>query len=327
MKFAFITHNYGLLRHMGKWSSTADCIEAWCHLLDADHFCGTEGNQQSWETLNQYDVIMVNQNTTMYELTWKIKEHCPVPFLVGVADGCARDMAKFNSEVLCSMIRASRACDMYGSLVDWAVNNYQLITSVPVRWIGVPFYPSFFGAHKIATEQKNCRWPVIGLQNSLCNTRNGLLSLLVAGSIKTGKILLPYRTPGWDEAINLLGLNNVELFPYSDWQVFMERYSQAYFCVHLDTLYTWGRFPLDMAAMGIPVIGTDRNQTNKVLWPELTIDPVKEIFRAQQLACRLVNDKEFYTKQIESGTAGLAEFTPTATKKRLLDNIKELSNK
>lgn len=327
MKVAFITHNYGLLASTGKWTSKADCIEAWSHLMDADHFCGTEGNQQSWETLNQYDVIMVNQNTTMYELTEKIKENCPGPFLIAVADGCARDMAKFNSETLCSMIRAARACDMYGTLIDWAIPNYELITTKPVRWIGVPFYPEFFLPGKIDTVQKNSSQPIIGLQNSLCNTRNGLLSLLVASSIKTGKILLPSREPGWEGAINQLGLNNVELFPYSDWTEFMQRYSQAYFCVHLDTLYTFGRFPLDMAAMGIPVIGTDRNQTNKVLWPELTVDPVKEIPRAQYLACRLINDKDFYTRQIESGTAGLAEFSPVVTKKRLLDLIEELGNK
>lgn len=326
MRVAFISNGPGLVNLMPKWTSKADCIEAWSLVLDADHLSGISGNQQTWDSLNGYDVILVNQNTSMYELTWKIKEHCPSPFLIAIANGCARDMAKFNSQALYAMVQAAQACDMYGTLIDWTIPNYELITTTPVRWIGLPFYPEFFEPHKIEPSKKDSSQPIIGLQNSLCNMRNGLISLLIAGSIKPAKILLPYLEAGWEDVGNRLRIDNIDLSPASDWPEFLHRYRQAYFCVHLDTLYTFGRFPLDMAALGIPVIGSNRNQTNKVLWPQLTIDPVKDIAHAKELARRLIDDKDFYTQQILSGTAGLAQFSPAITKERLLALIKDLSN-
>jgi len=305
----------------------ADCIETWALALDADLLSGISGNQDTWDSLNGYDVIMINQNTTMYDLTFNIKMNCPSPFLIGVADGCAGDMAKFNSQTLYSMAEAAGACDMYGTLIDWSIPNYELITTTPVRFIGLPFYPAFFSPHKIAPSKKDSSQPIIGLQNSLCNMRNGLISLLVASSVKPGKILLPWGSTGWEDVGGRLRIDNIEFFPYSDWPEFIQRYCQAYFCIHLDTSYTLGRFPLDMAALGIPVIGSNRNQTNKILWPDLSIDPVKDILMAKKLATRLIADKDFYLSQVRSGGLALAEFSPDIVKNRLLKHIEELSNK
>lgn len=326
MKFAYIGHKYGLVSKVAKWTSKSDCIEAWSYLLDADHFLGTEGDLKTWKRLNQYDVILINQNTSLYELTWLVKKNCPSPFLVAIADGCVRDMAKFNSKTLNNMIRAARACDLYGTLVDWSVPNYKLITHKPVRWIGVPFFAEFFSSHRVNIIEKNKTRLTIGLQNSLCNTRNGLLSLLVAKSVNPARILLPCRDPGWEKTIELLDIQGVEFYLYADWPEFIKRYRNAHFCVHLDTLYTFGRFPLDMAAMGIPVIGSNRNETNKILWPDLTIDPVKDIEKAKGLAKRLTEDKDFYTAQVEAGMNNLAWYSPQITRRRLLEAIKEIEN-
>jgi len=103
------------------------------------------------------------------------------------------------------------------------------------------------------------------------------------------------------------------------------KYSPAYLAIHLDTLYTYGRFPLDMAALGIPTIGSNRNHTNKILWPQLTVDPIRDIPLAQKLALRLINEKDFYLSQVESARAALPQFSSDIAKNRLLHIISELS--
>lgn len=80
---------------------------------------------------------------------------------------------------------------------------------------------------------------------------------------------------------------------------------------------------MDMAALGIPVIGSNRNQTNRLLWPELTVDPVKETGATLLLAQRLVENKAYYLAQVQCAHKALNGFAPEIAKKRLLDIIKE----
>lgn len=324
MKFAFITYSPGAVTLQGKWLSKSNCIEAWCHALNADHFTGSFVVSATFEILDQYDVIMVNQNSVLWDLTVEIKANCPGIFLIGVADGSVCDFAKINNVALGQMVLAMEACDLYGSLVDWAEPVYQLITNTPVRWIGIPFYPEFFENYRVELKDKDQQRTVIGLQNSLGQTRNGVISLLVATSVRGSKMLLPYSEGGWEELIQRLNLQGIDAAGYMGWDQYMKRYSVAHFCIHLDTLYTYGRFPLDMAAMGIPVIGTDRNQTNKILWPALTIDPVKDVVKGKKLAEQLVNDIDFYNAQREIGAAGLHAFSAEKVKNRLMNIINEI---
>lgn len=324
MKFAFITHFDGPITSRGKWPSNNNCIEAWCYLMNADHFSGTYGDEKTWDTLRKYDVIMVNQNTTMFSLTCQVKKNCPNAFLIAVAEGSVCDIGRFDNKTLNLMVQAARACDVYGVLVDWSVSYYSLITSRPVRWIGVPFYPEFFKPYKIDPAKKDSSSPIIGLQNPLGGGRNGVISLLIASRLRNSRILLPGTEPGHEDLIKTLGLKNINGAPYLDWKQYAERYSQAYIGIHLDTLYTWGRFPLDMAALGIPVIGSNRNQTNNILWPELTVDPIQETGVAVLVAQRLLKDRTYYLAQINRAYKALENFTAVSTKRRLLDIIRDV---
>ena len=325
MKFAFISHADRLVTLNPKWTSKAHCIESWALCLDADHFSGCSGNEQTWKSLNNYDVILINQNTTMHKLTCEIKKNCPHPFLIAVAEGSVSDISAFSSKTLFTMIQAARSCDLYGILLDWTVPCYAQLTNKPVRWIGLPFYQEFFSSRRLPLEQKNPKAPIIALQHSPGSGRSGFSSFLIASKIPGAKLLSPGLQSGSQEFIDFLGVKNVDHFPYLEWPEYISKYSHSYFAIHLDTLYTYGRFPLDMAALGIPTVGSNRNQTNKILWPELTVDPIKEIPRAQELALQLINDPDFYRGQVAAGLFALAQFNPDDAKSRLLDIINNLS--
>ncbi len=325
MKFAFISHANQVIKLNSKWTSKAHCIESWALALDADHFSGTSGDGETWKVLDKYDVILINQNTTMFALTRDIRQRCPHPFLIAVAEGSVSDIATFSSKTMIAMIRAATACDLYGTLLDWAAPCYSLITDKPVRWIGLPFYTEFFFPYRIAHRKRPAKNPIIALQHCPGNHRNGLASFLVAARVKGCKILVPGKTQASQDLIAHLAVPSVDHFPYLSWMEYLKKYASAYFAIHLDTLYTYGRFPLDMAALGVPTIGSNRNQTNKVLFPELTLDPIKDISRAHQLAARLISDETFYSRQVESGRKALSLFAPDIARSRLLAIIHDLS--
>ncbi len=324
MKFAFISHADRSVTLNPKWTSKAHCIESWALALDADHLSGVSGSPKIWAALNTYNVILINQNTTMYNLTCEIKKNCPHPFLVAIAEGSVSDISTFSAKNLLMMIRAARSCDLYGILINWAAPCYSQLTNKPVHWIGLPFYSEFFAPHRTHPRKKKPENPVIALQHSPGSGRNGLSGLVIASKIPGAKILCPGLRSDSQELIDLLGVKNVDHFPYLEWHDYIHKYSRAYLAIHLDTLYTYGRFPLDMAALGIPTIGSNRNQTNKILWPQLTVDPIKEIPLAQKLALRLIDDRKFYIEQVESGLFALTQFDPDDAKNRLLNIINKL---
>jgi len=327
MRFAFISHADRTLTLNPKWVSKAHCIESWALALDADHLSGTSGDSSTWASLNHYDVILVNQNTTMYNLTCDIKKNCPHPLLVAVAEGSISDIARFSAKELYMMTRAARSCDLYGILVDWAAPCYSQLTDKPVRWIGLPFYNEFFSPYIRSPRKKNPTRPTIALQHSPGNGRNGLAGLIAASKIPNAKLLVPGSNLSAQRLTDLLGIKNAHHFPYLSWHDYLPKYTHAYLAIHLDTLYTYGRFPLDMAALRIPTIGSNRNHTNKILWPQLTVDPIKEIPRAHQLALRLINDKAFYLAQLQTARAALSQFSPDIAKARLLKIISNLSTR
>lgn len=324
MRFAFISSADRHVTLNPKWTSKAHCIESWALALDADHFSGTVGDRHTWEILSSYDVILVNQNTTMYDLTFEIKKNCPRCFLVAVAEGSVSDISTFSAVNLRMMIRAARSCDLYGILIDWAAPCYSQLTNKPVRFIGLPFYPEFFSPFRIPFRKKKIDSPLIALQHSPGCGRSGLSSLIISSKIPGAKIFSPGLRSGTQELINFLGVKHVDHFPYLEWQEYIRKYAPAYLAIHLDTLYTYGRFPLDMAALGIPTIGSNRNQTNNILWPKLTVDPIKHIPLAQKLALRLINESGFYLSQVESARAALPGFSSDIAKNRLLKIINEL---
>ena len=54
-----------------------------------------------------------------------------------------------------------------------------------------------------------------------------------------------------------------------------------------------GTFPLNLSWYGIPCIGNHKVDTQKKLFPELSVD-VNDMEKARYLANKLYNDKKFY---------------------------------
>tara|TARA_R110001592_G_scaffold3996_8_gene22609 strand:+ start:3545 stop:4528 length:984 start_codon:yes stop_codon:yes gene_type:complete len=82
--------------------------------------------------------------------------------------------------------------------------------------------------------------------------------------------------------------------PFMPWGEWMHKLAEFKYAIHLMQTFAAGSFMMNCAYLGIPCIGYNRVDTQRKLFPELSID-VDDLESARKLARRLVDDKDFYT--------------------------------
>jgi len=88
------------------------------------------------------------------------------------------------------------------------------------------------------------------------------------------------------------GLNH---FPRLMWDDWMRELSKFKYAVHLMPTVAAGTFSLNCAYFGIPCIGNEKLDTQRLCHPELSVD-VDDIDRASKLANKLHTDIDFYNE-------------------------------
>ena len=95
------------------------------------------------------------------------------------------------------------------------------------------------------------------------------------------------RREGEDQLINHL--------PRVLWTEWMKQLSTFKYAVHLMPTVAAGTFSLNCAYFGIPCIGNQEVDTQRLCYPELSVD-VSNLEYAKELANRLLSDPSFYKK-------------------------------
>tara|TARA_Y100000361_G_scaffold154177_1_gene178580 strand:- start:311 stop:1258 length:948 start_codon:yes stop_codon:yes gene_type:complete len=86
------------------------------------------------------------------------------------------------------------------------------------------------------------------------------------------------------------GLNHL---PYLNWKEWIYKLSEFKYAVHLNPNTIGGTFSLNCGFLGIPCIGNVHQQTQRLCFPELSIEP-HDLKKAKKLANKLRNNAEFY---------------------------------
>ena len=117
----------------------------------------------------------------------------------------------------------------------------------------------------------------------------GFDSFMLASSV-TDEIYQPKmgkREEGEDE----LGLTQL---PYMEWDQWISELSKRKIGVHMMRTHAAGTFALNCSYLGIPCIGYDGLDTQRILHPHLTVKD-GDLNTARKLISRLDNDSDFYT--------------------------------
>lgn len=90
-------------------------------------------------------------------------------------------------------------------------------------------------------------------------------------------------------------IDNLNHFPRLLWDDWMVELSKFKYAIHMMPTVAAGTFSLNCAYFGIPCIGNEKVDTQRLCFPDLSID-ISDIENAKYLANRLRSDVDFYDK-------------------------------
>ena len=94
--------------------------------------------------------------------------------------------------------------------------------------------------------------------------------------------------------------------PHTQWLDWMGVISTFKYAIHLMPTIAAGTFSLNCAYFGIPCIGNEKVDTQRLCYPELSVD-VEDIETARKIANLLKNDKDFYKQCSENAKSNYKE--------------------
>ena len=147
---------------------------------------------------------------------------------------------------------------------------------------------------------------------------NGFSQIILAHNSGMGIDIPPMgesRIPkdSWDMADNL-GVNYLKYMSWTEWMYNLNRYKIGYM---MTPAMASGSFALNCAYLGIPCIGNRNADTQRILFPDLAIDPFDNK-SALELTLKLTNDLDFYK---EVSTKSQILFYKEFTKEKMINLI------
>jgi len=123
---------------------------------------------------------------------------------------------------------------------------------------------------------------------NFCSWYNGTISFLVASELE-----IPIFAPSMGRRVpneEQVGINHL---PYMDWLDWMRKLNEFRYAVHLMPVVAAGTFSINCAKIGLPCISNEKIDTQRLCFPELSID-INDIGKAKKLLLRLRDDQSFY---------------------------------
>lgn len=90
-------------------------------------------------------------------------------------------------------------------------------------------------------------------------------------------------------------IEDLKHIPRCFWADWINQLSTFKYAIHLMPTVAAGTFSLNCAYLGVPCIGNEKVDTQRILFPELSVD-VEDMVKARELAKKLYLDIDFYNK-------------------------------
>jgi hypothetical protein len=116
------------------------------------------------------------------------------------------------------------------------------------------------------------------------------------GGMESFTVAQRFQVPIWGQTSHAMRegedqlINHLPRVMWTDW---MKQLSSFKYAVHLMPTIAAGTFSLNCAYFGIPCIGNEKVDTQRLCHPDLSVD-VEDVEKAVMLAERLRDDQEFY---------------------------------
>lgn len=306
MKFCLVS---ALTSH-GKWTTPANEIRSWAYTMDGDVRCGF--GIQDYTVFDAYDVTMVEMTLPMVPIAMAIKEQSRTK-VVALIEGTL--MPNWTSSQMAEYMRVLNRVDLVGIINDKAYEVMRPYVTAPIHNIGIPFPIEWATQHQSAKHAL----PVVELGSSPEN-RGGIYTMAAFREMNARGVCYPCHDADAQAAFELGAGSSLYLRPRLDWQPYFVEHSANHIGIHLDDRATWGRFSLDCAAAGMPCVSTSGSHTQRILFPDLTVE-YWEIEKAVSLYHRLLEDTAFRSEVVDYAREQIKQFDIAPTRARFLNLI------
>lgn len=294
----------------------------WAILMNWDLLTGRHIHSE--DLIDSYEVILVNGNVECYDLLLNLKYYTPAKIIL-LEEGSRSSFSTASMKERIWYLKILNAIDAIGTLSQ-ECNFFRLFSDKFVGWLGVPFDVSFVRSFSTLLGSRNHNLWGIG---SRLQSHNSLTSLAIAKKAGISQLLMQMFPMEDDKDVKTFCnvynyLSSIRLHIPYPWQKFLKIYSACWGAVSMSNEYTWGRYSLDFATLGIPVVGSFRQFTQNILFPSLCFEPYLETSNAVEVTKKLMADKSFYQTVINYAQNQLDIFDLTASKKRMEDFLEEI---
>jgi hypothetical protein len=315
----------------GRWDHTiqnanwqfTNTVEAWVNALQGDYW-GPRPPPLS--VIREYELVIANLNPTHVPAYARLAKERPVGTRwVSLVEGDGHDYLEPSPRLLEVLDHS----DLVATITCHTTAYFRALTRTPVAYIGVPYPVDYVSGLATPVHERE---PVA----LICPRSNRCPSLAVAAGLGMPVRLYVPKVPRT--------LRNVVLFArrgylgkdlHARWwrrtlgemraEVLLEReltdfWPEAGRCrlwINLDARYTWARYVLDAAALGVPIIATRSTGHAPVLFPETTVENVFAVGEAVRIGRRLLAEPSFAEEITARAGQGLREYSAEACVERL----------
>ncbi len=303
-------------------------IEAWVYAFEGE-FCNIYDCTQDY--VNKFDIVIGNTDFPP-KYQEKLAQLClgrnsKVKW-VSLIEGCAKEYLRPMKHIK-DIFDAS---DLINVINKHSLPLFKSITSTRSEYIGVP-YP-VENVYKLRKEIKDRkkevfiapmllkRWndhlvakesglPYFGIEEREHRTIRNIPAMLKKYNTINGNVRMDLAREYYKDK----DLNIKRAYSLKD---YFKELSKTYFWINLDDRYTWARYVLDAATLGIPIITTKSTGHGETLFPELTLDNEFDTEKAIRLAQRLAQDEAFYLQNANPDISLLEGFSYENMKFKLI---------
>ena len=219
------------------------------------------------------------------------------------------------------------SCDLVVAINGYGLDYLRSLTSTRVELIGLPYPVDGMRELAVPLEQRKqslllCGWLLERSTDYVAVKDIGLPMVGYERAFKrTLRRAIQHRTTDRKRWV----LRAEEVYGDDNLSIYMQTGLKEYFMlarslllwVNLDSRYTWARYVIDAAALGIPIITTENTWQGPRLFPDLVVESPYDVKGAEVLARRLIEDSEFYQAVVEQASQKLDWYRPEATVERL----------
>ncbi len=315
------TTGRGSAGNLPDWVKVTSDVEHWAVALGSDWF----GNHlPTAQQLREYDLVVANLNPTRIHTLLRLASgrRANQKWAVIVeGDGLA------YLDPSSGLLQMLDIADLVITINECTVAYFQSLTNTPVENIGVP-YP-LEHVRSLATPLASRKTTVL-----VCPRDDKQPSMQVAEALglplkvyfrrfsfkpRNATKILRHRTTRKDLHAHLHREQNPhhEAHLEKPMPSFWPEAGTCKLWVNLDPRFTWARFVLDAAALGVPIITTVSTGHGLRLFPQTTVRDIFAIDEAVSIGRRLVDDGDFYDRVVRHAATEIEAFTPESCAQRL----------